>query len=45
MVIEDAFVGVVLGDGDDDGDVLLLLDNDLDHLLVIVNICNTLLKR
>ena len=45
MVIEDAFDGVVLGDGDDDGDVLLLLDNDLDHLLVIVNICNTLLKR
>ena len=35
MVIEDAFDGVVLGDGDDDGDVLLPLDLDLVRLLVV----------
>ena len=35
VVIEDAFDGVVLGDGDYDGDVLLLLDLDLVRLLVV----------
>ena len=35
VVIEDALEDVVLGDGDDDGDVRLLQDLDLVHLLEV----------
>ena len=35
MVIEDAYVDVVLGDGDDDGYVLLLVDLHLVHLIIV----------